>query len=243
MEIPQIKIGADPELFVWDTVIKKFVSAHNLIPGDKQNPFGVVNGAIQVDGVAAEFNIYPQTNATGFIEAIESVSGQLLEEIDKKNPDAILVAEPVADFDQKYFDSLPSKAKLLGCEPDFNAYTMSMNTPPYTDKPFRTGAGHIHIGWTKGKKVLDKQHFAVCAGLVRELDKVLYPASMDWDPCERRRELYGSKGSFRPKHYGVEYRPLSNAWVDIPEVMDFIFSESVEITRKFFERNNVEKAA
>jgi hypothetical protein len=60
-----ILIGADPELFVF-TRSGKPVSAHDLIPGTKYEPHEVGNGAVQVDGVAAEFNIDPAANEDEF---------------------------------------------------------------------------------------------------------------------------------------------------------------------------------
>ena len=55
----QLLLGADPEAFV---VLKDGgipVSAHGLLPGTKDKPFPVEKGAVQVDGMAAEFNIEP----------------------------------------------------------------------------------------------------------------------------------------------------------------------------------------
>jgi len=53
----QILVGCDPEYFVKKNGI--FQSAHGLIMGDKKNPQKVRNGAVQVDGMAVEFNIDP----------------------------------------------------------------------------------------------------------------------------------------------------------------------------------------
>jgi hypothetical protein len=52
-----------------------------------------------------------------------------------------------------------------------------------------------------------------CAVLVKQLDSVLFPVSLLWDTDHRRRALYGTPGSFRPKTYGLEYRVLSNKWL------------------------------
>ena len=49
-------IGADPEVFVADSLTNTFVSAHDLVPGTKLEPFAVNKGAVQVDGMALEFN-------------------------------------------------------------------------------------------------------------------------------------------------------------------------------------------
>ncbi len=63
--MPGFTFGCDPELFVINDE-GVFVSAEGLIPGDKQNPYKVPGGAIQVDGMAAEFNIDPVTNYADF---------------------------------------------------------------------------------------------------------------------------------------------------------------------------------
>jgi hypothetical protein len=44
-----------------------------------------------------------------------------------------------------------------------------------------------------------------------------------WDSDKKRRELYGALGAYRPKSYGVEYRVLSNAWLESKEKMDIVY--------------------
>lgn len=80
----ELKIGTDPECAIYDTENKMYVSAHDLIPGDKNNPFKVEKGAVQVDGLAAEFNIDPATTAEEFDDNISSVINQLTDMIKKK---------------------------------------------------------------------------------------------------------------------------------------------------------------
>src|SRR5690606_4686411 len=102
-------------------------------------------------------------------------------------------------------------------------------------EPFRTGAGHIHIGWTDDANIHDPEHFEKCRDVVRQLDCILYPLSMSWDSDQKRRDLYGKMGSFRPKFYGVEYRPLSNAILGSDDTLGLIFDETIWAVNKLNE--------
>lgn len=229
-----LKLGCDPELFVYDRSTKKFVSAHDMIPGSKDEPYHVPCGAIQRDGVAAEFNIDPCSDREEFLFNINRVMDDLSHRVKKVNPDYVLAAEPVATFDKEYFDALPPEPKVLGCNPDFNAYTGKPNNPPHTTECFRTGAGHIHIGWGEFFDIYNPDHLRVCCEVVKQLDVILYPNSMSWDKDTKRRTLYGRMGSFRPKHYGVEYRPLSNAFLRDADIIRYVFDTTVWAVDQYF---------
>jgi len=228
-----ILIGADPELFAYDKETGIPKSVHDILPGDKLHPIIVPRGAIQVDGVAAEFNINPTEDERTFMTNIKSVRRILDSILAAKDNKLELKAVPVAYFPKNYFESLPSYSKALGCEPDYSAYTKDVNPKPVTDEPFRTGSGHVHIGWTAGKE-RDKEHFEQCCEIVKELDFVLYNSSLLWDNDEKRRQLYGAPGAFRPKAYGLEYRVLSNAWLNERATQRFIFHASRAVTKSFF---------
>jgi len=214
-------IGCDPELFVKNTRTGKFVSSHDLLPGTKLEPFPLDGGAVQVDGTAAEFNILPAATAQEFSDRIRSVLSAIQAMVNSRDNDLTLFVSPTAHYDPGYFKKLPQMAKLLGCDPDFNVYLnggTGVNPKPKTKKPMRTGAGHIHVGWTKDMEVSDHAHVFDCIEMTKQLDAVLYPCSLFWDSDNERRELYGKIGTYRVKHYGVEYRPLSNAWIADPEL-------------------------
>lgn len=227
-----ILIGADPELFAFHKETGAAVSVHDLLPGSKLHPLTVPRGGIQVDGVAAEFNINPTNTEQAFLTNIKSVRRILESIIASRNPDLEIKAQPVAYFNVDYFKTLPHHALALGCEPDYNAYTGNANPRPQTNETFRTGSGHVHIGWTSDKGNC-KQHFDQCRELVKELDFVLFNSSLLWDNDEKRRELYGKPGAFRPKPYGVEYRVLSNAWLNEKATQRFIFHASRAVTFSF----------
>ena len=202
-------IGADPEVFVRKN--GKPVSAHGMIEGTKDSPKKTSNGAVQVDGMALEFNIDP-TNYRDF-NAFNFNIVKTVRDLKELAGGVTLVPEPVQEFDKEFMDAQPDEAKELGCDPDFNAYTGEENPRPDGDRPFRTGAGHVHIGWGEGIPVENPEHFEICQGFVKVLDATvgLYMTYIDRDP--RRRELYGKAGAFRVKPYGVEYRTPSNVWI------------------------------
>jgi hypothetical protein len=45
-----------------------------------------------------------------------------------------------------------------------------------------------------------------------------------WDKDATRRQLYGKAGAFRPKPYGMEYRVLSNRWLDSEPLMRWVYN-------------------
>lgn len=216
-----ITIGADPELFV--TEGGKYRSAYGLIPGTKKSPFKVNKGAVQVDGMALEFNIDPVRTSEEFVTNCETVLGELRNLVPDKYEFSIV---PSCRFNGNHFNAQPDEAKELGCDPDWNAYTLAQNPAPNAETTMRTAAGHIHIGFCEDADITDDNHLIRCATLVKQLDGYLGLPSVLFDRDTKRRSLYGKAGAFRPKPYGLEYRVLSNAWLKSPELMRFVFDQT-----------------
>lgn len=218
----KITIGCDPELFV--TKDGKARSAYGLIPGTKENPFPVKDGAVQVDGMALEYNTNPTDNVDEFIRMNKSVMAQMKEMV----PGYEFLIVPSVRFNGNHFRNQPEEAKELGCTPDFNAYTMNENPRPDNTTTMRTASGHIHIGFCETDDPLGIEHMTRCATLVKQLDCYLGLPSLLFDDDTSRRVMYGAAGAFRPKPYGVEYRVLSNAWLLSEGRMRFVFEQTVQ---------------
>lgn len=210
----ELKIGADPELFLKQG--NKFVSGYGIIPGTKENPHPVPDGAVQVDGMALEFNIDPATDADTFCHNINSVLASLRDMVPTEY-DLTLV--PTARFEREHMAAQPEEALVLGCEPDWCAYGMQQNPRPEAPPNMRTAAGHVHVGWTNGANVDDELHMETCGQMARQLDVFLGIPSLFEDNDNERRAVYGQAGAFRPKPYGMEYRVLSNYWVHNDEMI------------------------
>jgi hypothetical protein len=209
--------GADPEVFVKQN--GQFVTAHNLVSGTKAAPLKVNLGAVQVDGMALEFNIDPVDNEDDWVRNLTGVYHALQQAV----PTHELVVASCADFNAEYFKTCPPEAKMLGCDPDFNAWTGAMNEPPQGERPFRTAAGHVHIGWSSDIDITSREHTNDCMHVIKNLDCTLGVLSTLYDKDQRRRELYGAAGAYRPKSYGVEYRVLSNQWLRSETLMRWVF--------------------
>lgn len=229
----QILVGADPEIFMFKG--GKYHSAHGAVQGDKKNPFKVNKGAVQVDGMALEFNIDPAKNEQEFITNLKTVMATLGEMV----PGYELKAVPVADFDPAHIAAQPQEALELGCDPDFNAWKGGEANPrPNGKVNFRTGAGHVHIGWGSDFDTSDPAHVEACIMITKQLDYYLGLGSILYDTeGAKRRVMYGAAGAFRPKPYGVEYRVLSNAWLKDEALMSWVYRMTVKGVQDLMDNN------
>lgn len=230
-----ILIGTDPEVFVKKA--GKLVSAFNLIVGDKAAPQPVQDGAVQVDGMALEFNTNPASTAEEFGHNVQSVLAQLAAMV----PEHEIVIEPVAHFGAEYIAEQPAIARELGCDPDFNAWSGDENKKPEAETPFRTAAGHVHVGYSDGLDIDDEYNLGIMRRVARQLDFYLGLPSLLFDSDVERRSMYGQAGAFRPKPYGLEYRTLSNAWLKSDEAIAWVFNASNKAVRDLLEGVDLEE--
>lgn len=232
----QLKIGADPEVFLRDDETGKSISAYGLIGGSKVQPFLVPNGALQEDGMAAEFNIDPASTKKQFVANIQSVFGTLKQRL---KPGISLDISPVAYFDKEYFDAQPASSKVLGCDPDYDAYTGQPNPAPCNKAAYRTASGHLHCGWGSDIDPYSAVHRRDCEAVGRQLDYSVGIWSLLWDRDTIRRTLYGRAGAIRYKTYGLEYRTLSNAWLKSQALMEYVYDWTrIGVEELYYKRIN-----
>lgn len=200
-----IMLGCDPELFMAD-ITGKLRASCGLIGGSKEHPLPLPIGegfAVQEDNVAIEFNIPPARNADEFVASIKKAMVFLNDAVDTMHGFK-LVNLSAASFPKDQLEH--DKAKVFGCDPDFNAWTGDRNPRPSADDPtLRSCGGHVHVGFDKS--VMSGQ------AIMRTMDLFLGVPSVLMDKGELRKQLYGKAGAYREKPYGYEYRTLSNFWV------------------------------
>lgn len=261
-------IGADPEAFVFDTEKGIPVHAGGLIPGTKDSPHTVKHGAIQVDGVAVEFNIDPVQTAEEFIHNIESVKQQLTQYLKDVNKNLELRFTDTVQFTPKYFETIPKKDLVVGCDPDFfirNVSHFEAAVVPTFPKGVRFAGGHLHVGnifyenedsvskETKQKYMVFcfARHGYLCNNYYTSKisSKEVNPDSLGHSFSNIRKtgytprtyHGYGQPGRFRPKSYGFEYRSTGNWWVAAPKLQQAIFEEMFQYTIRIQEHFSMAK--
>jgi hypothetical protein len=218
-KIKNITIGADPELFIINTSTGDVVSAIGLLPGKKDKPYkkGMPKGfGVEIDGILGEFNIPPCTSKEEYVDSIKYMKNWIKNYIKNIDPnlDICCKATMLVPEDQL----LNPLANEIGCDPDFNAYTMDKNPKPegYSNC-LRVAGDHIHIGYTKPDP-------EISCMLMKYMDLACGIPSVLYDDDIYRRTLYGQAGSFRLPDYGLEARTLSSFMLNddlLPKVWDW----------------------
>jgi hypothetical protein len=212
--------GADPELMLL-TPEGKLASAIELVPGTKEKPHAVSCGAVQHDNVMAEFNVNPSGTDDEFVHNMREVLRDLAAMVTPHT----LVARASANFPKAVLDN--DVAKVFGCDPDFDSWTLQMNSIDGTAamETFRSAGGHFHIGEKDAtKEMLQDPYGKVEVVKMLDIFQGIVSIAIDDDKtAPKRRALYGRAGAHRPKDYGVEYRALGNFWVRSPDLVQMMY--------------------
>lgn len=219
------EIGCDPEIFVKDKQ-GKMIPAW-LFLGSKKKPDHTPNSypfynkggfPMYWDGYQAEFTTLPDTCLGWHMDSIAAGMRGVYDAAVEKFPGAQLSLQSVYDIDYESLQNESIKHVEFGCMPSFNAYGLKVRMPPPRKVPFRSAGGHLHFGI--GKTEMEK-----AIPIVKALDAILGVACVSLfakfdNP--KRRKLYGLPGEFRLPKHGIEYRPLSNAWLAHPFISNLV---------------------
>lgn len=238
-----ILVGADIELFLQHRHTKEIISAEGYIKGSKDVPYCFDDSneyfATSLDNVLAEFSIPPSRTVDEFIANINKSLAFINNTIP---PDFCTVALPSARLKSRYLRT--KQAQRFGCEPDYNAYHGHENLKPQCDdKNLRSAGGHIHIGYADP---VEYNHYDYVGteehcNLIKALDLFVGVPSIIMEPDNKRKELYGKAGAFRPKSYGVEYRTVSNFYLEKPELTNWVFQSSKDAINWLNAGNEIDK--
>lgn len=179
----------------------QYASAVGLLGGSKEDPVLVDGGNIQEDNILAEVATDICHSEDEFVNNIRRVNRSLMTVLQPLG----LHAHALASARVPDEILCTPQALIFGCDPDINAYTGKINPSPTPQAVgnLRTAGAHLHLGVEKWDEEL-----------VKWLDVTLGLFSVIADKDKDRRTVYGGAGAYRSKPYGLEYRVLSNFWVN-----------------------------
>lgn len=231
----QFTIGTDAEFFLMLRTLEgnKPISAIPFIGdedvGTKYNPIRteLLGPTVQRDNVLVEFATIPVRTLGSFKRAIAD-GFRMANEIVKDSEESKRIGGRDSLFlsskSSEIFDASELKhpeARQFGCEPDYNAWSLMENPSPKSKDPtLRTAGGHIHVGHRILNDPVNKIRMIRMMDYFIGIPSVLFDSSKE---SQRRRELYGKAGAYRPTPYGVEYRVLSNYWTTKESLIEFVY--------------------
>lgn len=204
-------MGCDPELFFKKD--GKIIGAEKVLP---EEGFQSGSGTVIIDGVQGELNPKPSSCRQG-------LAGGIAYDLKILN-DTLLKPKGIqADFSRavevsrEELDTLSPKTKVFGCSPSLNVYPKDSETrlrPNPLVYRYRAAGGHIHLssgGDTSVEKALRTPALTIplmdiivgntCVLIDRDSGNI------------ERRKVYGRAGEHRTPKHGLEYRTLSNFWL------------------------------
>lgn len=214
----KFSIGTDSECFLTDSK-GKFISAVGKIGGSKEAPMPVLDRpgfALQEDNVAVEFNIPPAYSEDEFVQHCKDIKQEMEARVSKMGFKVQYKASATFNSDEL---NTP-QAQTMGCDVDYNAWTVMPNKRPRGDATsMRTTGAHIHVGFEPS--IINPIPY------VRAMDLFCGVPSLLLDKDMQRRLLYGRAGAFRPKPaYGFEYRVLSGFFIGDDDLVRWMYKQT-----------------
>lgn len=233
-----VTLGCDPEFFFSGST-GKTTGAEKVLPengitykpgtahydGSYTSRGNVKESKIVIDGVQAELNPRPNTCRANLGNEISACFRDLHTALEKQGKGIGVNFMPLVKITQKELDSLSEKSKTFGCAPSDNIYTHEKSTITVNPKKYRkrSAGGHIHLGSNSSAQVT--KALKDVGEMVYMLDIIVGNTCvlLDRNPNNvERRKVYGRAGEHRPKEYGLEYRTLSNFWLQSYQLMSFV---------------------
>ncbi len=230
-------MGCDPEFFF--KVDKKIVGAELHIPkeglkntitrqGGLHTALTTMDTKFIIDGVQVELNPRPDTCRANLANEIAAAFRTLKAELDKKGDKVEMDFSRSIKITEGELKKLDPNNQKLGCMPSLNSHKgteCKLSKIDPLKHMQRSAGGHIHIGF-KGYGNLENAIKKNPNEMVEMLDIICGNTCVLVDRDEgniERRKLYGRAGEYRLPPHGLEYRTLSNFWLEHYYLFSFAF--------------------
>lgn len=208
--------GCDPEFFF--RLRRRVIGSEHVIPAGGLDTGW---GKAVIDGVQAELNPTSDTCRANIANRISRLFKEIdlkLKRIETETGKAIKVDfSRTVKISKTELEKLNPNNQVFGCTPSKSAYNDTaskigqVNPLAYR---YRSAGGHIHIGGFYG--LLKNSFESDPDKIVKLLDVIVGNTFVLLDRDKgnvTRRKMYGRAGEYRTPKHGLEYRVLSNVWL------------------------------
>ena len=227
-------LGGDPEFFIEDSK-GTILNADKFFPS-KEKPIIIgakndLQSKLFFDGIQAEIAPGHTTCREYLTDNIWHCFNRVYRDIPE---DHRVTLVPSAKIDKEVIENAGPEARIFGCMPDFNAYTLTVNTAEMdaSEHPYRYAGGHMHFGISSNYQkegmpefdLAQKEEGHIRAVKFMDLLVSIPTLMLDNGPGSKlRRDKYGKAGCFRPTPYGIEYRTPSCWWLKSPMTASLVY--------------------
>ena len=221
-------LGCDPEFFF--KVDGEVIGAEKILPKEglahTPNYEGKFSKFI-IDGVQAELNPRPNHCRANLANEIRACFEILQKELDKNKKVSCDFSRSI-QIPAKNLAELDENNQKFGCMPSKTIYEASglkLADVDATKHLQRSAGGHIHISQNEHPSLRNKIKDAP-EEVIKMLDIICGNTCVLVDRDEGnviRRKLYGRAGEYRLPPHGIEYRTLSNFWLEAYPLMSLAF--------------------
>jgi len=229
-----LKLGCDPEFFLYDKQKQRIVPANGLVPGCKEKPYVVQGGNVQLDGTVLEIGTDPASSGEEFLANIESVINWVRGHLGDRYE---IRCGAVAKYYKWESRNIPQGALRIGCSTQYkitstgSSYVLRETSPSSdtTNVEKVPIGGHLHFGFCSGEDITNPLHLRDCSALAFNFERLfgLDQRILDWynnSPGIRKVKVFpNAQRPVRVKDYGFEYRSPSSYWMFSREIIECMY--------------------
>lgn len=225
----QYSFGLDPEMMIRDRVSNQIVSAIPILKCNKERKIDLGDGFFTyADNVLIECNVPPSYSKEELLSNVDIMFSKLNNLLGNRYS-----AECVSYHHFSLKECSHNYAKQSGCLPTFDAFSLEMCESPELHETGRAAGGHCHWGRHDFKECKEGDFLIDPMSKCRAVKWGAYYLGLpsiildDSETSRQRKRTYGYAFEHRPSDFGVEYRCLSNFWINRKELVEFIYDMSI----------------
>lgn len=213
--VPEVSIGADPEVFCFD-MNGRVIPAYEWLPEKKNAQRIDDRGTIYCDGFAAEWTQEYTHCHELFCDNVAMMLKEIYRALTAKYSGATInPTKTVVKIEKSVLESADDEHVRLGCLPSLNVYGIPRLEIEGRELQYRSSGCHIHYGISG----LSEQAQREVVRAVNAIGGVVMTSLFRGYEDPIRRRYYGRPGEYRLPKHGIEWRTPSSVILQHPGLL------------------------